>query len=228
VIPLKDINPSRSFPIMTIAIIAANVLVFVYEASLGKGIEAFILTYGAIPVEITSGARLVHKGLPPALNLITSQFLHGGFLHLLGNMWFLWIFGDNVEDAMGKLRFLFFYLLCGVAAALTHIAFTPHSDLPLVGASGAIAGVLGSYFLLHPRAKVLTFVFFFPFIFDIIAVPAVIFLGFWFLLQVLYAPFGGAVAWFAHIGGFVCGLALTFLFVRRKPRRLTRAGRMWR
>ena len=223
---MKDINPSRSFPLMTISIIAVNIVVFLYEASLGEGVRAFVFTYGAVPIEITSGVRIAHKSFPPALNLITSQFLHGGLFHIIGNMWFLWIFGDNVEDAMGKLRFLVFYLICGVAAALTHIAFTPHSQIPLVGASGAIAGVLGSYFLLYPRARVLTFVFFFPFIFDIVALPAVIYLGMWFLLQVLYAPAGGAVAWFAHIGGFICGLVLTPLFVRRGARRLARVRRV--
>jgi len=200
---------------MTIIIIAANIAVFFYQTSLGKGVEAFVFAYGAIPSAIVS-SKLSVQNLHPFLTLVTSQFLHGGLLHILGNMWFLWIFGDNVEDAMGKIKFLIFYLICGIAAALTHTFFSPHSTMPLVGASGAIAGVLGAYFLLFPRARILTFIFLFPFIFDVVALPAIIFLGFWFLLQIFYAPFGGGIAWFAHIGGFLCGIILSIFFASKR------------
>lgn len=225
--PLKDVNPSRTFPLITILIIATNVAVFLYQVSLSRAAQAFVFAYGATPVDITTSVRAGFKNLHPLLTLITSQFLHGGFFHILGNMWFLWIFGDNVEDAMGKIKFLFFYLFCGVAAALTHIYFSPDSNIPMIGASGAIAGVLGSYFLLYPRARVLTLVFLFPFIYDVIALPALIYLGIWFLLQTLYAPFGGAVAWFAHIGGFVCGLLLTIFLVRRRRKGTARVAKRW-
>lgn len=225
--PLKDVNPSRTFPLMTMSIIAANVAVFIHQIGLGNEAQAFVFTYGATPVKITMSIKEGFKNLHPFLTLLTSQFLHGGLAHIIGNMWFLWIFGDNVEDAMGKIRFLIFYILCGIAAALTHIFFHPNSKIPMVGASGAISGVLGAYFILYPRARILTFVFLFPFIFDVVALPALIYLGFWFLLQVLYAPFGGPVAWLAHIGGFVCGIFLTVFFVRRKPRATIRVVRRW-
>lgn len=187
-----------------------------YPVSAG---DHLITQYALIPAELLRG-----KDLPPAipiplwLTVLTSMFLHGGFMHLVGNMLYLWIFGDNVEDAMGPIRFLLFYLLCGVAAALAQIAVDPGSAIPLIGASGAIAGVLAAYFMLFPYARVLTLIPIFFFL-RLISVPAVFLLGFWFLLQVISGAgslgSGGGVAWFAHIGGFLAGAMLVFLFRRR-------------
>jgi membrane associated rhomboid family serine protease len=178
-----------------------------------------ITQYAVIPAELLRG-----EDLPPAvpvplwLTVLTSMFLHGGLLHLLGNMLYLWIFGDNVEDAMGPIRFLIFYIVCGAAAALAQIAVDPGSAIPFIGASGAIAGVLAAYFMLFPYARVLTLVPIFFFL-RLIPIPAVFLLGFWFLLQVINGAgslgSGGGVAWFAHIGGFVAGAILVFVFRRR-------------
>jgi len=216
-IPLRDENPSRSFPVVTIGLIVVNVLVFAYEVSLDRnGLIAFVGTYGAVPGMITGQLpRPTSAGFPSLLTLFTSMFLHGGFLHLLGNMWFLWIFGDNVEDAMGKARYLAFYFIGGLAAALSHVVTDIHSAMPMVGASGAIAAVLGSYMILYPRARVSTLFFLF-FIIRIIYIPAFYFLAFWFLFQILASSWGGQVAWFAHIGGFIAGVALTFVFAKKR------------
>ena len=218
--PLRDENPSRSFPIVTVGLILANTLVFIYQVSLGEGAQGFVTAYGAVPAAVMGVFRAkAHAPLPASITLLTHMFLHGGLLHLLGNMWFLWIFGDNVEDAMGRLRFLAFYLIGGLAAAASHIAAAPHSTQPMVGASGAIAAVLGAYVLLYPKARVQTLFFFFIII-RIIRVPAFVYLGFWFVLQVVSSYSGGPVAWFAHIGGFIAGMVLTPFFVKnRKPPR---------
>ena len=178
-----------------------------------------ITQYAIIPAELLRGQDLPPTiPIPVWLTILTSMFLHGGLMHLLGNMLYLWIFGDNVEDAMGPIRFLLFYILCGVAAALTQIAIDPGSAIPLIGASGAIAGVLAAYFMLFPHARVLTLIPIFFFL-RLISVPAVFLLGVWFLLQVISGAgslgSGGGVAWFAHIGGFIAGAALVFLFRRR-------------
>jgi membrane associated rhomboid family serine protease len=218
-IPLKDTNPLRwiGFPYVTVALIAACVLAFLWQVSLGPAQNRVVYALGAIPAVVT-GQRALPPGIamvPAELTLITSMFLHGSWLHLGGNMLFLWIFGDNVEDAMGHLRFLIFYLVCGVAAALVHIYFNLGSEIPTVGASGAISGVLGAYLVLHPRAQVLTlFLRFF------ITLPAFVVLGVWIGLQGLsaYMEMGGkagGVAWWAHIGGFVAGAMLVLLFRRR-------------
>jgi len=238
-LPLRDYRPSGSFPIITVAIIAIDVLVYLYQAlilgdqpspyrvrvgfhverlSLG---DLFLFTYGAQPCEVLGKC----VPFPPAtfptwLTVITAMFLHGGVLHLVGNMWYLWIFGDNVEDAMGHGRFLLFYLLTGVIAGLAQIFANPASQIPMVGASGAIAGVLGAYMVLYPQGRVLTLLWVFYFI-RFIELPALIVLGFWFLIQLLsYSlnPFGGGVAWMAHIGGFLAGALLVRLFAVR-PRR---------
>jgi len=181
--------------------------------------DAFIAQYGLIPYELLHGADLPPRiGLPIWITLLTSMFLHGGLLHVLGNMLYLWVFGDNVEDAMGHARFLIFYSVCGVAAALAQTAVDSSSAIPQIGASGAIAGVLAAYFMLFPFSRILTLI---PLLFFIrlVAIPAVILLGIWFLLQVASgatsAAAGGEVAWFAHIGGFVAGALLVFLFKRR-------------
>jgi membrane associated rhomboid family serine protease len=222
VIPLRDTIPTRTFPGVTIALIAANVLVFIHQVSLGAQGGAFVADFGAVPAQLTGAAPHAAPALPPPLTVLTSMFLHGGFAHLLGNMVFLWIFGNNVEDAMGHPRFLIFYLSCGVAAALSHVVAQPGSTVPMVGASGAISGVLGGYFLLYPHARIVTLVFL-GFFAQTVQIPAFFFLGFWFLMQILPAflslrSSGGGVAWFAHVGGFVAGLALLVPFKRRRVR----------
>jgi membrane associated rhomboid family serine protease len=214
VIPLRDVIPSRTTPYVTIALIALNALVFFYQFSLGPAVEEFILYFGLIPAAFSWVA------------VFTSMFLHGGLLHFGGNMLYLWIFGDNVEDRMGHGRFLVFYLLCGVAAALAQTIAVPDSVVPMVGASGAIAGVMGAYFVLYPRSRIVTLVPIFLFI-QIIEVPAIFFLGFWFLLQLVSGvgsmakatggePAGGIAFW-AHAAGFLAGLSGVLVF--RRPER---------
>ncbi|MBI2061531.1 MAG: rhomboid family intramembrane serine protease [Nitrospirae bacterium] len=219
-IPLRDANPTRTFPIVTVGLIALNVLVFLYQAMGTANPQAFVMTYGAIPRVVLGAGAAAYSGGPwPPLTILTSMFLHGGFFHLGGNMLYLWIFGDNLEDRMGKVRYVVFYLICGAAAAGTHILTAPSSPVPMVGASGAISGVLGGYVLLFPRAKVMT-LFFWGWFTRIVPLPAVWVLGIWFLMQVLnglpslaFANMGG-VAWFAHVGGFIAGFLLVRLFAR--------------
>jgi membrane associated rhomboid family serine protease len=223
-IPLRDAIPSHSFPAATVLVIALNVLIFLYELSLGRALEMFIMQYGAVPLRFilagqTEQVSTVERFLP----LFASMFLHGGWLHLGGNMLYLWIFGDNIEDRLGHLGFVVFYLVCGLAAALTQIYINPTSKIPMVGASGAVAGVLGAYLVLFPHSRVVALI---PilFFFQVVELPAVLFLVFWFLMQFLsgavaitattYAT--GGVAWWAHIGGFVSGMALGFLLPKRK------------
>ena len=227
-IPLRDINPTRRFPYLTVGLIAVNVLVFVYELSLDdRALDQLITTAGVIPFEVTH--RL---GPSVARDLITSMFLHGGWLHLLSNMLYLWIFGNNIEDVLGPFRFTLFYLLCGILAALAQVVSDPNAGIPTVGASGAIAGVLGAYLVLFPNARVQSLVFFFYFI-RFVEIPAIIVLGFWFILQffnglaALNMPLSGGVAYFAHIGGFVAGAVLVYLFrlgSRPGPPRRQRRG----
>lgn len=220
-IPLRDDNPSSSRPLVNYLIIAACVLVFLYMLSLGSGRQAerFVFTYGAIPAEVTGrGGATVTQEYP---TLITSMFLHGSPFHLGFNMLFLWIFGDNVEDLMGHLGFLVFYVVAGIAAVLTHILLDPNSSAPLIGASGAIAGVLGAYLVLFPRARILSLVPF-GFFSRFVYVPAIFFLPLWFVLQLVSglgsigAGEAAGVAWWAHVGGFVAGLVLVRLFARRR------------
>jgi membrane associated rhomboid family serine protease len=220
-IPLKDINPTRTTPVVNIALIVANVLVFiymVYASTLAPGSEnAFVLTYGAVPRQVSlflQGRGTANAALLP---LVTSMFLHSGLMHLAGNMLFLWVFGDNVEDYFGHLGYLVFYLVCGVASGLIHVLFNLDSRLPALGASGAISGVMGAYAVLYPRHKILTFFFIF-----LIPVPAILILGYWFVIQFLEGVGGigmrmpgGGVAWWAHIGGFVIGVLIT-LSVKKK------------
>jgi membrane associated rhomboid family serine protease len=226
-IPLRDAVPAQSFPAATTLLIALNVLTFVYELSLGSELDMFILQYGAVPLRFSwawqrEDVSTVKRFLP----LFTSMFLHGSWLHLGGNMLYLWIFGDNVEDRLGHVRFLLFYFACGLAAALTQIYVHPTSRIPMVGASGAVAGVLGAYLILFPYARVLALI---PilFFFQIVELPATLFLVFWFLMQFLSGAVSitddsqltGGVAWWAHIGGFVGGVALGFVIPKRKPLR---------
>ena len=213
-IPLRDIIPSRTTPVVTISLITLNVLVFAYELSLGRAVEAFTLYYALVPAAFSW------------MTVFTSMFLHGGFMHVAGNMLYLWIFGDNVEDRMGHGRFLVFYLLCGVSAALAQTITVPDSVVPMVGASGAIAGVMGAYFVLYPRSRIVALVPLF-FFFQVIEVPAIFFLGIWFVMQFVNgigsiassiggAPAGGIAFW-AHVAGFVAGL--TGVVVFRRPER---------
>jgi membrane associated rhomboid family serine protease len=220
-IPLKDLNPSRTYPFVNITLILANIVAFLYELGLKatmppRAFESLVLSYSEVPARIPAFLA-GHTGFEVAfLPLVTSMFLHDGWLHIGGNMLFLWIFGDNVEDFFGHFTYLFFYLVCGIGAGLLHVLFNFHSSIPAVGASGAISGVMGAYILLFPRARVLTLVFIFP-----IPVPAVIFLGLWFVLQFLSGlntlgggPSGGVAVW-AHIGGFLLGMFLTSMAERR-------------
>jgi len=222
-IPLRDDNPSSSRPIVTYLLVLTNVLVFLYMLSLGSeaAIERFVVSYGAIPGRITG--RAGGEVLAAYPTLFTSMFMHGGWAHILGNMLYLWIFGDNVEDVMGHGGFLVFYLLTGLAAVWTHILTAPASAVPLIGASGAIAGVLGAYLALFPRARIISLVPF-GFFLRVVAVPAVLFLPLWFLLQFIQgvATLGAdtaGVAWWAHIGGFASGFLLVWIFARRRSSR---------
>jgi len=199
----------------------ANLLVYVWHHLLmnAESTRAVVLAFGVIPAALVGQGPLSTQ-LPPLLTIFTSMFLHGGFLHLAGNMLYLWIFGNNVEDAMGHVRFLVFYLLCGVAAVYAQALPNPESIVPMIGASGAISGVLGAYFLLFPHASVLTLVIF-GFFWRVVRIPAIVVLGFWMIVQILNGlgsfGAGGGVAWFAHIGGFFAGMGLILLF-RPRPR----------
>src|SRR4051812_151582 len=188
-IPFRDNIPSRTFPLITIAIILANVGVFLYEVSLGRAIGPFIAQYGVVPAVVFSAGQTGTALTALALPFFTSMFLHGGWLHLIGNMWYLWIFGDNVEDRLGHFTYLIFYVLCGLGAGLVHAVLNYDMTVPSVGASGAIAAVLGAYVISYPSARVLTLLPIFIFI-QIIEIPAVFFLGFWFIMQF----FSGAAA----------------------------------
>lgn len=255
-IPLRDYHPSGRFPLVTIGLIAANIIVFLYQVSLsdvparelpGRWLSSwdaagcdtprelrqmvrlariseadlFTFRFGVIPCEITRGVDLPPR-VPMAiwLTLITSIFLHAGFLHILSNMWYLWIFGDNIESALGRLGYVGFYLVCGVAAAFAQILTNPSSAIPMVGASGAISGVLGAYLVFFPYGRILTLVPLFPFFVRVLELPAILFLGFWFLMQfvggISTSPIGGGgVAYWAHAGGFIAGAALAWIV---KPR----------
>jgi membrane associated rhomboid family serine protease len=222
-IPLKDDIPSYRAPIVTVALICINCLIYLYLLFLGEAYQLALVKWGTIPYEVTHGQELTPQlGFSIPLSLFSSMFLHGGFFHLAGNMLYLWIFGDNVEDLLGHVKFLVFYLLCGLAASFLHILTTPDSQVPMVGASGAIAGVLGAYMIRFPRARILTLIFF-GFFIRVVAIPALFVLGFWFILQLLYGlpsigSTGGGVAWFAHVGGFIAGIVLLKLFVVLSPR----------
>ncbi|HTO57011.1 MAG TPA: rhomboid family intramembrane serine protease [Pseudomonadales bacterium] len=213
------------------ALILANTAAFLYELMMPDRVEnAFVASYALIPAHVTHVLAGAHPSLQSAaLPFFTSMFLHGGWLHLIGNMWFLWIFGDNVEDAMGHVRFVAFYLLCGCAAAAAQTIADPTSTVPMVGASGAIGGVMGAYALLYPRAHVHMFIFL-GFYMTTVAVPAIYMLGYWFLLQLVSGLPAlankqlGGVAFWAHVGGFVTGLAFAFVF-RQSDRLATRASR---
>jgi membrane associated rhomboid family serine protease len=219
-IPIRDINPTLRFPIVTVVLIALNVAVFIIELTLfASGVPPqTVYTMGVVPFQVTH-----HFGPVVIVNFFTSMFMHGGLVHIVGNMLYLWIFGNNVEDIMGRGRFIIFYLLCGLTASGVQVLANPNSPIPSIGASGAIAGVLGAYALLFPRAQVETLLIMGYFVRPV-RVPALLVLGFWFVIQLFSGllSFGmsqmGGVAWFAHIGGFVAGLLLVKLFTtRRRP-----------
>ena len=210
-IPLRDVIPSRTTPYITITIIALNALAWLFELSLPhETLTVFLTQFGVVPAH------------PAPATLITSMFLHGSWSHVLGNMWYLWIFGDNVEDRVGHGRFVLFYLLCGIAASVGQIAVDPASTLPTIGASGAIAGVMGAYFVLYPHSRVLTLI---PWFFlYVVELPAIVLLGFWFVMQLFSAGTiamtastqGGGVAFAAHVAGFLVGMGGVFLFRKRE------------
>jgi membrane associated rhomboid family serine protease len=231
-IPLRDLNPRRSAPVVTVLLIALNCLLFFYELRLGDQLESFVTSVAFVP------ARYFGAGADPALlgeaftSALLSMFLHGGWMHLLGNMLFLWIFGDNVEDRLGHLRFLLFYLLAGFSATLAQSLAGPGSTVPQIGASGAISGVLGAYLVLYPRARIVT-VIFLGFFIRLAEVPALVFLPLWFLIQFVSGleslaasttTAQGGVAFFAHVGGFLAGVVLLFLFGGMSRRRPQLAG----
>jgi len=218
-IPLRDINPTERFAIVTLILIVLNCAVFIYELTLGPtGGEAFLLSFAFIPKRLFYPDTVISGTIPATATLFTSMFLHGGWLHIAGNMLYLWIFGNNVEDATGRVRFFIFYVLCGLFAAYVHAFMNQSSLTPMIGASGAISGVLGAYLLLYPRARVVTLVIL-GFYIRTVEVPAMIVLGLWFVLQFLSALVssgsGGGVAWYAHIAGFAAGIILIGLFKRR-------------
>lgn len=228
-IPLYDNVHARTFPFVNWALIVANVAIFLVEVALGADAEWLVRTLGVVPARL-----LANPGPDQIATLFTSMFLHGGWSHLLSNMLALYIFGDNVEDRMGGGRYLAFYLICGLIAALTHVFFNPDSPIPTIGASGAISGVLGAYLILYPTARVITLipVFFLPWFVEI---PALVYLGMWFLSQLLNGTLAiiigaqgfGGVAWWAHAGGFVAGIALVGLFIQRRNRRRVYVDEYW-
>jgi membrane associated rhomboid family serine protease len=244
VIPYKDENPAELTPLVTVGIIGVNVLAWVLVQGAGGNDEALaasVCQLGLIPgellrtvppgtaVPIGAGLHCVLSAAPHWSTVLTSMFMHGGWIHLLGNMWFLWIFGNNIEDSMGHARFAVFYLVCGVIAALTQVLVDPHSAVPMVGASGAISGVMGAYVLLFPRVRVHTLVWL-GFFVTTVTLPAYLMLGYWFVYQVLLGTVGvlaqveGGTAFWAHIGGFLAGMALIKLFATQEYLERHRAG----
>jgi membrane associated rhomboid family serine protease len=233
VIPLRDDVPSRTFPFVNIGLIVLNVLAFLYELGMGDDLQRFVFRVAVVPALFSGSDHALSLPevftttlSPLSSRVLVAMFLHGGWAHLIGNMLYLWIFGDNVEDRLGHFRYLVFYLLCGWTASYAHIWADPTSRLPSLGASGAIAGVLGAYITLYPHARVVTLLplgFFMP----LVQIPALFFLGLWFLQQFLAgtlllavrtAQTGGGVAWWAHIGGFVAGFLLVWVFQKSKNR----------
>lgn len=223
--PIRDSVKSRTFPFFTYALIAINIAVFIHELTLAQQnrLEAFIMEFGLVP------ATFFSDPISQFYRILTSMFVHGGWAHLIGNMWYLHVFGDNVEDNLGHFRYVLYYILVGTGAAVAQLFSNPNSTLPMVGASGAIAGILGSYFVLHPMGRVLTFFWVFIFV-RFIEVPAFFYLGIWFVMQALSGVGSlyetalrgevGGVAWWAHAGGFAAGFVLIFFFRKRLKRQL--------
>jgi len=219
VIPFKDDNPTATLPLVTIGIIVLNVAAYLWGLVSPSGGETFAFSYGAIPHNLITLER--SQPVSPIATIFSSMFLHGGLLHLGGNMLYLWIFGDNIEDSMGHLRFLAFYLLAGVIAAYSHAFTEPHSRIPMIGASGAVSAVLGAYLLLFPGAQVYTLLFF-GFFWQVVKIPALIVIGFWAIIQLINGLVTkglagqGGIAWFAHLGGFLFGLLTIKLWLQRR------------
>jgi membrane associated rhomboid family serine protease len=219
VIPFKDDNPTRTIPFVTMGIMALNITVFILEALSPRNSQQIVFAYGAIPHNLITFTS--DQPLPPVLTLFTSMFMHGGLLHLGGNMLYFWIFGNNIEDRLGHARFIVFYLFCGVVAAYSHALTAPSSLVPMIGASGAISGVLGAYLILFPSARVHTLVFF-GFFIQVIRIPALIVIGFWAIIQLVSGLVNqgllhqGGVAWFAHVGGFLAGMLTIKLWMPRR------------
>jgi membrane associated rhomboid family serine protease len=247
-IPLKDYNPTRRLPVVTLLLILLNFSVFIYQSYLSEAyrqkpllssdlqplawpssLEYFVINDGLIPreirglrnVEIPVGTDrwgntvIFQRRVPPLLSLLFAIFMHGSWLHLLGNMLFLWIFGNNVEDRLGPLKFILFYILCGVGASLAHVLFNLDSLTPVIGASGAVSGVMGAYLLLFPTARIRTLIFVFILV-TTMDIPAAVFLVIWFVIQFFYAGGGASIAWLAHVGGFIAGMILLKVFLARK------------
>ena len=224
-IPFRDNVPSHTIPVVTVSLIVLNLIAFVYELSLGPDLLEWIDRFGVVPARVLNVSPASSGSV--LLSFFTSLFLHGGWMHLIGNMWYLWIFGDNIEDRLGHLKYLLFYILSGLGASIVHIIFNPHSSLPSIGASGAIAGVLGAYLVSYPFARVLTLIPLLLFI-QFVEIPAVFVLGLWFLFQLFSGTTAitsgvannieeGGVAWWAHIGGFLLGIVLLYA-LRPQPR----------
>ncbi len=220
-IPYKDDNPTHSFPSVTIGIIVLNIVVFFLEATSPSGMQRITYLYGAIPENLVTFEK--QQPIHPTLTLFSSMFMHGGLFHLGGNMLYLWIFGNNIEDKLGHIRFLIFYLFCGIVASYSHALTNVHSTIPMIGASGAVSGILGSYLLLFPRAHVHTLLFL-GFFITTVRIPALIVIGFWAIIQFVNGlvstglPERGGVAWFAHIGGFLIGILTIKLWLPRRRR----------
>jgi membrane associated rhomboid family serine protease len=215
-IPIRDAVRSKNFPAVNVILIGLNIAAFLWELTQGPQLKDAFYLFGIVPLRYSNPEISAHfTGFEQYLPFLTSMFLHGGFLHIIMNMWFLYIFGDNIEDRLGHIRYLIFYLFCGMAAGVIHLFTNWNSNIPTIGASGAISGVMGAYLLLYPRSKILTLIFIFIFI-QFVEIPAFIFLGIWFLLQLLSAGFTpsnvGGVAFWAHIGGFVSGLVFIKIF----------------
>lgn len=208
-IPYKDDNPIRIIPFGTLLIMALNMIVFVMQLLAGEEGRRIVYSYGAIPSHIINFESI--QPIHPALTIFTSMFMHGGVFHLGSNMLYFWIFGNNIEERLGHFRFLLFYLFCGIAAALSHIVLSPHSDIPMIGASGAVSGMLGAYILLFPMARIHTIVFL-GFYVTVVKIPSLIVIGFWAIIQVVSGMLsqgsgaGGGIAFMAHVGGFLAGL----------------------
>jgi membrane associated rhomboid family serine protease len=224
--PLRDDNPTKIAPVVTWALIAVNIAVFVYRLSLApRDAQIFAGQFGAIPAVVLGTKSLPDQFavIPPLMSIVTSMFLHGGWMHLVGNMWFLWIFGNNIEEAMGHVRYLAFYLICGILASASHILSNPESVIPSIGASGAIAGVMGAYIMLYPRARVWTLIFL-GFFVRVMHIPAGVILGFWILIQLVNGSIMagsqdiGGIAFWAHVGGFIAGVLLVGVFKKRDVR----------
>lgn len=224
-IPLRDENPSKTIPFVNILLILANIAIFIYQIFFSfRDPQTLFLRLGCIPYELTHFVDIGPPSLVPIpLTIFTAMFMHGGWIHLLSNMLFLWIFGDNIEDKLGHFRYLCFYIMCGVAASLFHIVTNLHSQVPSIGASGAIAGVMGAYMWLFPKARIKTLLILGIFI-QVVRIPAIVMLGYWILIQVLsgFAEWGsstgGGIAWFAHVGGFVTGLFLIIIMKKHRRR----------